>query len=54
MELLYDGCNMSILSMICDNRSKGILNTWSKAGSKSGDGTGGRGGVGGGCDEERS
>ena len=27
MELLQNGCNMSILSMICNNTSKGILNT---------------------------
>ena len=27
VELLQDGCNMSILSMICDNTSMGILNT---------------------------
>ena len=27
MELLQDGCNMSIPSMICDSTSKGILNT---------------------------
>ena len=27
VELLQNGCNMSILSMICNNPSKGILNT---------------------------
>ena len=27
VELLQNGCNMSILSMVCNNTSKGILNT---------------------------
>ena len=27
VELLQNGCNMSILSMICNNMSKDILNT---------------------------
>ena len=27
VEFLWNGCNMSILSMICNNTSKGVLNT---------------------------
>ena len=27
VELLQNGCDMSILSMICNNTTKGILNT---------------------------